>query len=104
MLVVIGSLLHGRDLELDFIVFLAVEPELGQDGAVCRALEERAQHELQRAARRLIVRHLVQVTEEPHADERDGQAGSVPSRAIQPELGHAKQRLHHQKQPLAVPA
>lgn len=89
-----GLVGDGGGLGLDLSVLLAVKPELGQDGAVSGALEQGAKDELQRATRRLVVRHLVEVTEEPHHDERDSKASRVSTLAVQPKLGHSQEGLH----------
>ena len=61
--------MQGCKLQLDLCVPLTVDPELREDRTVRRALEERAEDKLERAAGRLIVRHFVEVSEEPHADQ-----------------------------------
>ena len=90
--------MQRRKFLLNLCISLAVDPKLRKDRTVRRALEERTEHELKWTASRLVIWHLVEVAEEPHADEWDGEAGRVPSWAIQPELWHAEKSLIEKKE------
>ena len=74
-------------LGLDFSILGAINPELRQNGQVRGALEQRAKDERQRASCFLVVRHLVEIAKEPHADEADSEACRVPLVIVELELG-----------------